>query len=109
VIGGLTRIVPFVGEHSSLRGRGKRPGDRRDRLGSARARLECDCDGLLCSSVPHVAMVEHAQARQRNQGGVGSRFCLDGPPMRGVFVQRIVNPVLVASAAETCPVLFASG
>ena len=40
-------------------------------------------------------MVKPAQARQRNQTGLGGRFCLDGPPIWGVFAQRIVNPVLM--------------
>ena len=39
-------------------------------------------------------MVEPAQGRQRNQAGVGGRFCLDGPPIWGVSAQRIVNSML---------------
>jgi|SRR6516164_2062461 len=50
-----------------------------------RAGLESDRDGLLCRSAPHIPIVEAAQARQRNQTGVGGWFWLDAPPIRSVF------------------------
>ena len=43
-------------------------------------------------------MVEAAQSRQRSNRGITGRLWLDGPPIRGVLVQGIVNAVLLVIA-----------
>ena len=40
-------------------------------------------------------MMEPAHTWQRNQPRISRRLCLDGPMVRRILVQRIVNSVLV--------------
>ena len=64
--------------------------------------LESDRDGLICRSAPHIQIVEAAQARQRNQTGVGGWFWLDAPPIW--FVLGCSNPETEdPGRASSCP------
>ena len=52
----------------------------------------------LCRLSPRVAMVETAQARQGNQTGISRWSWLDRASIGRVFVQRVVNAILLVIA-----------
>ena len=59
----------------------------------------------LCRLSPRVAMVEAAQARQRNQTGIRRWPWLDRASIGRVFVQRVVNAILLVQLSNRTPIL----